>query len=268
MSATSLLVRAEVAQRRRMLAALAAGTFVFELVIAGTYQAFGGASLATSFGTKFPSFFSAFAGERNANIFSPANYVGLAFVHPMFLVLMLTVGIAIGTASVAGDIENGRVEMIYTRPISRTAVLDARIRLWAAAQAVVILAAVIGAFIGVRISTDLHVVGVAALLRLVVQFIPLAAFVAGLSFAASAASRTRGQALGIAVGVVALGYLVNFIALLWHPLAFAQRLTPFGYYAPASAVVQIHWRDVIVLSAAAIVLFVVARVVLRRRDLI
>jgi beta-exotoxin I transport system permease protein len=268
MSATTLLVRAEVAQRRRMLAALAAGTFVFELAIAGTYQAFGGANLAESFGVRLPNFFSAFAGERNTNIFSPRNYVGLAYVHPLFLVLTLTVAIAIGTGSVAGDIESGRVEMLYTRPLRRTAVLDARLRLWAVMQGMVVVSGAVGSYIGLRIAPDLHGVGVPGLARLLVQYIPLVTFVGALSFAASAASRTRGQALGVAVGAIALGYLVNFLGLLWHPFAFAQRLTPFGYYLPASAVARVNWNDVAVLLAAAVCLLVFARSVLARRDLI
>jgi ABC-2 type transport system permease protein len=267
-ASTAPLVRAEVVQRRRMLAALAAGTFIFELAIGGTYQAFGGAALANSLGVKLPSFFSAFAGARDANVFSPANYVGLAFDHPLFLVLTLTVAIAIGTASVAGDIENGRAEMLYTRPVRRTTVLDARLRLWAVAQAIVVAAGAAGSLIGMRISTDLHAVGTAGPGRLVVQFIPLVTFVGALSFAASAASRTRGQALGIAVGATALSYLINFIALLWHPFAFAQRLTPFGYYTPATAVAKVDWLDAVVLLAAASALLAYARIVLVRRDLI
>jgi ABC-2 type transport system permease protein len=266
---TRLLVRAEMLQRRRMLIALAGGTFVFTLAVAGTYEALGGASgLANTFGAQVPAVFSAFAGARNVNLFTPRNYLGFGFVHPLFLVLTFGVAISIGTAAVAGDIESGRVEMLYTRPVRRTTVLDARIGLWVVAQLLVIAAGVAGSFVGMRISPDLRAVGVGAIVKVVEQFIPLVAFVGATSFAASAWSRTRGQALGIAVGVVAFGYLLNFLALLWHPLAFAQHLTPFGYYTPSSAVDHVNWSDAAVLIAAAVALLVFARVVLVRRDLI
>jgi len=266
---TRRLLRAEVVQRRRMLAALAAGTFVFLLAVAGTYQALGGAAgLSDTFGVKPPAFFSAFAGARDVNLFAPRNYVGFGFVHPLFLVLTMTVAISIGTASVAGDIETGRAEMLYTRPVRRTAVLDARLRLWVVAQLIVIAAGVAGSLVGMRLSPDLRAVGTGAIARVVVQLLPLVAFVGALSFAASAWSRNRGQALGIAVGVVALGYLVNFLALLWHPLAFAQHLSPFGYYTPSAAVDHVDWTDVVVLLAAAAALLAVARAVLVRRDLV
>ena len=264
-----LLVRAEWRQRRRMLAALSAGVFVFLLAIAGTYQAFGGAAgLGRAFGAETPSFFSAFAGARDVDLFRPANFVAFGFAHPLFLVLTLTVGISIGTASVAGDVESGRSEMLYTRPIRRTAILDARLRLWATAQVAVVAVGVAGAYLGTRMSPDLHEVGVPILARIAAQYIPLAAFLSAVSFAASAFTRSRGQALGVAVGIASLTYLVNFIALLWHPLAWTQHLSPFGYYLPLSAVEDLDVLDALVLLCASSLLMAAARYRLGRRDLV
>ncbi len=264
-----VLVRAELRQRRRMLASLAAGAFVFLLAIAGTYEAFGGtAGLGRAFGAETPSFFSAFAGARNVNLFEPANFVAFGFAHPLFLVLTLTVGISIGTVAVAGDVETGRSEMLYTRPIPRTAILDARLRLWAAAQTAVVTAGVAGSYLGTRLSSDLHDVGLPVLARIAAQYVPLAAFLGAVAFTASAFARTRGQALGTAVGIASLAYLVNFVALLWQPLAWTQRLSPFGYYVPLGAVESLDISDALVLLTGAALLVVAARYRLERRDLV
>ncbi len=264
-----LLVSAELRQRRRVFASLAAGTFVFLLAIAGTYEAFGGAAgLGRAFGAETPSFFSAFAGARDANLFAPASFVAFGFVHPLFLVLTLTVGIGVGTASVAGDVESGRSETLYTRPVRRTMILDARLRLWLAAQTAVVAAGVAGSFLGTRLSPDLSDVGAAALGRVGAQYMSLALFLGAASFAASAFASTRGQALGVAVGVASLTYLVNFVALLWHPLAWAQRLSPFGYYVPVRSVERFDTPAALVLAAGTIVLLIVARERLERRDLV
>jgi ABC-2 type transport system permease protein len=259
---------AELRQRRRMLGALALGVFVFLLVLGSTYQAFGGASgFAQSFG-KTPSFFSAFAGDSGVNIFEPANYLAFGFSHPLFLVLTLTVGLSIGSAAVAGDVESGRAEMLYAHPLRRTSIIDARIALWLGAQVGILAVAIAGAFVGSRLSADLRHVAFAGQVRAVVQYLPLALCFGGVAFVASAASRTRGQALGIAVGATAVAYLVNFAALLWHPLAFARRLTPFGYYSPTRALHGIVWWHAGVLTAVAIALLLVARMLVDRRDLV
>lgn len=259
---------AELRQRWKMLAALAAGIFVFLLMLGGTYEAFGGASGFTESFGKTPGFFSAFAGEAGVNIFAPSNYVAFGFIHPLFLVLTVTVGIAIGTAAVAGDVETGRAEMLYVHPLPRTSIIDARIVLWLASQVAVLTVALLGAFVGTRISQDLRDVPFRGVVQVVVQYFPLAAVFAATAFFASSLSHTRGQALGIAIGATALAYLVNFLSLLWHPIAFLRRLTPFGYYSPTRAVQGVVWWHIAVLSTVAIILFVAARVIVQRRDLV
>ncbi len=263
------LVRAELRARHRALLALCGGTFVFLLAIAGTYTALGGATgLARSFGARPPAFFSAFAGTRNTNLFTPHNFVGFGFAHPLFLVLTLTVGISIGTASVAGDIETGRVELLYTRPIRRTSLLDARLGVWVVAQLSVVAAGVAGSWLGTRLSHDLGDVGPGLYARVAAQYLPLAALLGAVAFVASSTSRTRGHALAVTVGVAALAYLVNFVALLWHPFAWAQRVTPFGYYSPLEPIDAAQVAHIALLLGSAAVLVVVARWWLERRDLV
>jgi ABC-2 type transport system permease protein len=268
-AAATALLGAELRSRYRTLLALCAGTFVFLLVLAGTFTALGGASgLAKSFGREQPAILSAFAGTRHANLFTPENYVGLGFLHPLFLVLTLAVGISIGTAAVAGDIETGRVELLYTRPLRRTTLLDARLGVWVVAQLAVVAAGVIGAWLGTRISQDLQGISAVLFLRIAVQYLPLAVLFAAVAFVASSTARTRGHALAVTVGVAALSYLVNFLALLWHPLAWAQRITPFGYYAPLDSIDSVDLGNIVVLLAAAGVLLFAARWWVERRDLV
>lgn len=263
------LVRAELRERRRMLAALSVGVFAFLLALGSTYQAIGGpAGLTDTFGGRTPAFFSAFAGESGVNVFAPSNYLAFGFVHPLFLVLTLTVGMSIGSAAVAGDVETGRAEMLYVHPLARTAIIDARLVLWAGAQVAVVAIALLGAFAGSRLSDDLRRVAFTSELRVVLQYLPLATLFGAVAFVASAVSRTRGQALGAAIGAAALAYLVNFVALLWHPIAFARRLTPFGYYSPTRAAQGFVWGHALLLSAVTVVLVLIARVAVDRRDLV
>ena len=264
------LLRADLVARRRMILGLAAGVFVFLVVLGGTYQALGGsAMLGDSFTTdNTPGFFSAFAGETGVDIFEPASYLALGLIHPLFLVLTFTTGVAMGSASIAADVETGRAELLYTHPRRRSAILDARFAAWLVAQVVVLLAAFAGAVTGSRLSDELRHVSISAIGRCVVQFTPLAVAVGALAFAASSVSQTRARALSGSIGLIALAYLVNFVSLLWHPLAFARRVTPFGYYSPTRALDAIDLVDAVALSALAVGLVVVARVVVERRDLV
>jgi ABC-type transport system involved in multi-copper enzyme maturation permease subunit len=268
-SATLRVFRDELATRRRSILSLTAGTFVFALVVAATYTAFGGTEGFTELlGRKTPGFFSAFAGDVGVNIFLPANYLAFGFTHPMFLVLTLSVGLSFGAGAIAGDVETGRAEMLYVRPIRRTVILDAKLGAWAVAQVVVVGAGALGLWTGALVSDGFGTVDAALFLRFVVQYLPVTAVFGAAAFAASAFARTRGHALGAAAGAAAVAYLVNFIALLWFPLRWARHLTPFGYYSPIGAVSRVDLGDIAVLLVVAVGLIAVARWELGHRDLV
>jgi ABC-type transport system involved in multi-copper enzyme maturation permease subunit len=129
-----------------------------------------------------------------------------------------------GVAAVATDVESGRAEMLYTAPLRRTAILNARILGWVLAQAAVLGGAVAGALLRSRLSSQMSGVSLLVPLRVGLQFVPLVFFFAAVAFAASARARTRGVALGVAVGVAAGSYLANLVALLWSPLGSLRHL--------------------------------------------
>ena len=263
------LVAADLRSRWRSIAAQCGGCFVFLLVLAGTYSAYGGATgFAKAFGGGHtPKLLSAFSGSSSADIYSPSHFLAFGFGHPLVLLLTISVAVTIGVAAVATDVETGRAELLFTAPVRRTRILDARIAGWLAAEMTVLLGALVGALVGRELSPDLRSVPVLVPFRDTVQLASLLFFVAAVAFAASARARTRGNAIGMAVGVAAGSYVLNLVALLWHPLAFARRISPFGYYSAADAADHVRWADAGVLVGAGVVLMLVARRWLAHRDL-
>lgn len=263
------LVLADLRNRWRSLAALAAGCFTLLIALSGTYSAIGGAAGFTNTfgGGKTPKLFSAFSGSSSGDVFSPPHFLAFGFGHPLFLVLALSVAITSGVAAIATDVESGRSELLFTAPVRATTVLGARIVEWSVAEIAVVAAAVVGALIGSRLSGDLSRVSFAVPVRSAVQFLSLAFFVAGVAFAASAHARTRGAAFSATVGVTAGSYVVNLVGLLWSPLSFVRWLNPFGYYSPTEAADQLQLGNGAVLIGASLVLFALARHLLQRRDL-
>ena len=263
------LVASNLRSRWRSVAALGAGCFLLLIVLGGTYSAYGGAAgFSKSFGSgNSPRLLSAFSGSASGDLFSPAHFLAFGFGHPLFLVLALSVAITTGVAAVANEVETGRAELIFTAPIARGRILNARLAEWGLAQLAVVSCAVVGAWIGGRLSSDLRAVSPAVPVRVAIQFASLAFFVGAVAFAASVRATTRGAAFAVAVGVTAGSYVVNLVALLWDPMSFAQRLNPFGYYAPTVAATHVNWSDAGVLFGAGAVLIALAHRWLRDRDL-
>jgi ABC-type transport system involved in multi-copper enzyme maturation permease subunit len=179
----------------------------------------------------------------------------------------LASAITVGVGAVAGDVENGRAEMLYTAPVRRSLIYDARTIACLLMELAVVAAAVIGAQIGRLISPDLSAVSALVPLRVAAQLLPLLLFFAALTFTISAASRTRGQAQGAAIAAAAGAYLVNLVSLLWSPIAFTAHVNPFHYFQATQAAVSVNMTDVIVLLAASLVMFVAGHWQLERRDL-
>lgn len=265
----SAFARAELFSRRRMIAGLAAGACTLLAIVAASYQSLGqvafGRTLARGHA---PRVYTAFAGSRDIDLASPHGWMSFGFNHPLFLVLTLTVAISIGTALVAGEVESGRAELLFVRPRSRRQFLVAGVAVWVCAEFLVLIAALAGALIAGAFSAQMRAAGLAPLILAPLQFLPLAAFVAGLSFLASARARTRGQAMGLAVGVTVLAYLANFVSTLVGGLGWLRWISPFGYYDPAGAIVHgfAFWHAAILLAGAGLLL-AAAGASFDRRDL-
>jgi ABC-2 type transport system permease protein len=263
------LIQADLRARRRSLAGIAVGCFVILIALTSTYTAYGGeegVTQAFSAGN-FSKVLAALTGSSSTDIFRPANFIGSGFAHPIFLVLTIGVAISSGTAAIAGDVESGRAEMLYTAPVSRTTILGARLISWLIAQVAVVSGALVGALVGCRLSPDLSDVSPLVPLRVAAQYGSLIFFIGAAAFAASARAQTRGAALGAVAALTAGSYVANLVALLWSPLGFLHRLNPFGYYNPTGAADHIHWLDLGLLLDAGVLLLLASRWLLETRDL-
>lgn len=263
------LIRAELHARWRSGLGLTVGSLVWLLALSGTYAAFGGQAQLTSWlgATKQPSLFSAFAGSPHADLFAPSGFLAFGFEHPLFLVLALVAAVGGGVAAVAGDVETGRAELVYTTPVRRALVYDARLAATVLLSVLVTAGAVVGAEIGRAVSSDLQGASAWVPVRVAAQLLPLLAFFTALTFLVSATSRSRATAQALAVTAAAAAYVANMVSLLWWPVRWLGRFDPFHYFPAASAAGRVDPVDVGVLLVGAVLLALGGRVALSRRDL-
>lgn len=263
----SEFIAAELRARRRMIGGLAAGAFSYLLLLALSFHSIGVVAFGHAFERGMPKSISAFSGSRSTDILSPHGWMGLGFNHPMLMITALTAAIAIGAGAIAGEIETGRAQLLFSAPVARSRFLAAGVCVWLIAETLVVGAALSGAVLGALLSGDLRHAGVAALAWAPVQFFPLTLFVASVAFAASAASETRSRALGIAISVSVFGYLVNVISGLFDSLSWLRWTTPFGYYDPGAAIEHgPRIGPIGVLLACSVLLLAFARRAFLRRD--
>jgi ABC-2 type transport system permease protein len=153
-----------------------------------------------------------------------AGLIAFGWNHPVTHALGLAIAITLGTRAIAGEIENGAIELVLTQPISRNSYL---------------LAHVLFALLAITAITTLGVVATAAgqylfelvpfpasrLLVLLLNFVLLQLAVFGITFAFSAFGREAGRVALVGVLVALLSYLIAAVAALW------PRIASLGWYS-------------------------------------
>lgn len=184
--------------------------------------------------------------------------------------MQLTAIGSLGAAAVAADIESGTIELLMTRPVTRTRLLAERTAALAAASILLNAAATLTIAVGVALSPKLHeAVPIGGVFAAGLLGCAFALCLTGPVLAFSAAGRHRAPVIGATVALGAVGFALNFVALAWAPAAPLRYLSPFHYYTPADALADgsVPWGSVAVLAAVGLTGTAVAFRLFARRDL-
>lgn len=205
-------------------------------------------------------------GTGAADFLSPMGYVNSRFFAFLAPGLLLAYAITTGSGAIAGEEENGTLELMLATPIAR----------WQ-----VVLEKVIALAVGISILAGVSFLGLWAAGRVVELTIPatnlaqasfslaLLGFFSGvMALAIGAASGKRGLGVGVATGFAVAGYLINALAPLVSPLKALQPITSFYYYGSSIPLRNgIDVSHVGVLLLATTLLVIVGALGLERRDL-
>ncbi|MEW5829933.1 MAG: ABC transporter permease subunit [Chloroflexota bacterium] len=180
-----------------------------------------------------PELMAFFGGNGTANLFTPAGYLTMEFFSLMPVVLGIF-GVMAGSGLLAGDEENGLLDLVMAYPVSRSNLFFGRLLGFA-----VTLAAILGltwlAFVAGIGTTSMDVTAV----ELVRPFVSLYAIVflfGGLSLCLSMALPSRGMA-GMLGGVLMVAsYFIQSLSTLNESLEKVAEYLPLRYYQSGYAI--------------------------------
>jgi ABC-2 type transport system permease protein len=200
------------------------------------------------------------------NITTGSGYAESTFYGLLGFVLIIIAGTSWSTAAIAGDEENGTLELTLAHAVSRTQLVLERtlavvVRLaWLALfSAGVVLA--LNSSAELELTTG-NVVAVAA------AYLGLGLVSATLGLAVGALAGRRVFATGAAAGIAVLGYVLNAIGSQRASLNGVRAYSPYGWafrHTPLAS--GADWSGLALLYGLSLVFVVVAVVALRRRDL-
>jgi ABC-2 type transport system permease protein len=196
---------------------------------------------------------------------SPAGYLGASVFGVLGPLLMILFAVASGTRAIAGDEENGTLELLLAHPVTRTQVVLHRFAALVAA-ATVLGGAMLLALLGVNGPAELNL-PVGHLVAMVVNLILLGVAFGAFALAAGAMVGRRAPVFAVTAVAGVLTYLANAFASQVEGLAWTRNLSPFHYYSGGAPLRHgLHLVDTGVLLAISAALVTIAVLAFKRRD--
>lgn len=198
---------------------------------------------------------------------SPEGYLGGTTYGILGPILMIIFGASLGARSIAGEEENGRLDVLLAHPVTRRRVVIERTGAMIVALVVAgaILLLGMAAMAGVADYASIPLANLAAASG---QLVLLGIFFGSLALAVGGATGSRGLALGVVAIVGVLTYFANTLGPSVDWLAWSQNVSPFHFYSGGEPLRHgFQVLDSLVLLGAALVLVAVAVIGLERRDI-
>jgi ABC-2 type transport system permease protein len=213
-------------------------------------------------------FLGAMLGVDASGRWDVVGFLAFTWVHPVVLALVWAHALVCCTRVPAGEIDRGTADLTLTVPVTRWGILRAETVAWLAAGLTVLALGLAGNELGSHYVAAADRPEQRRLLIVVANLFCLYLAVGGLSWFVSAASSRRGPAMIVVFLILLASFLLNFLAPFW---SVAERIAFLGildYYRPIYILRDgtVPWRDMGVLVAVAVVLWIAAGIVFNRRD--
>jgi ABC-2 type transport system permease protein len=219
--------------------------------------------------TQLPERFQMLISESFITRLSVDGAVAFGFNHPLVLTLLFLLSITLPSRHIAGDIENGTMELLLAHPVKRYRLL---ISLWATGGLLllaVILAGGIGSAVGLADTGHLSGKLVLKILELGANLWLLAVLVLSLAMLISVFGKEGGRAGIRAAALILIFYFLFFLGILWDAIHTLTPYNIFAYYQPTKLMFgeRSFWLHAVVLSVLIIISLAVSLRQFQRRDI-
>ncbi|OQY29998.1 MAG: hypothetical protein B6244_01690 [Candidatus Cloacimonetes bacterium 4572_55] len=242
--------------------------FLFGYVNTWVLSAFSNKHDLNEFSRYIPKVLQLTAGIEGVRQLTLHHLIMLAFTHPLPLAVILTFSIGFAAKGFAGEIENGTIDLVMARPITRIQFAASYIGLIITGVAFLTLSVYYGTFVGAKTFGVLFpkiIIQRGALNYFMLHF----AF-AGLATALSSVSGERSQVVDISIGFVILQIFFELFGKTIKVLNSLHYLTLFSCHIPTEILMTRHLNPlhISILTAVGASGFLFSLIYFNRRDLI
>ncbi len=189
-------------------------------------------NVAQIFFRKFPPQIQQFMGEEFIAQFSVNGAIAFGYNHPIVLIFLAIIAIMLPAKHIAGEIEGGTLELLFSLPVKR---FQLTISLWILSALMLfipICGGWLGTLIGMMIYPQITVIPVIKIFQIGINLWLLMLTINGYTFLLSAYSREGNRVTLRAAGVTLFFFFLNYTAKLWTDATILKPFTIFNYYEP------------------------------------
>jgi len=226
-------------------------------------------NLVANFVRQLPAPIQQFLGEEFFARFSLQGAMAFGYNHPFVLVLIGFIAIMLPAKHIAGQIENGSMELLIALPLERSKVIISLIVVCLSALALAVLGGWCGTLLGMMVFPGSRLVPFGIFIQIGLNLWLLMVCVSSYTLMISSLCNEGGRTATIAAVLTLLFYFINYIAGINENLRFLISLNIFGYYEPMKIISGgAHFtRDILILSTLSLLFFSAAIWHFRRRDI-
>jgi ABC-2 type transport system permease protein len=196
----------------------------------------------------------------------PTDFLAVEMLHPVVIILVTLWGVGRTGGAIAGEIDRGTMELLLSQPVPRDRLVLAHLIVDLLVTPLICLSILGGTQLGLwltgpfienhEVFNDLPPaaraiatakppaelpVDVGGQWKAALNLAGLIFAVSGVSLFVSSDGRSRWRALGWAILLVVVMFVVNVVGQLWEPIGRLRPLTLFFYYQPQNVWLKDVW---------------------------
>ncbi|HNS21619.1 MAG TPA: hypothetical protein PKH24_14030 [Sedimentisphaerales bacterium] len=191
----------------------------------------------------------------------------VGYQHPFIMFLYMVYAVGTPTGLLVGEVQRGTMELILSRPITKTQVYICAAVLTLLGMFTLVMVMFLGTVAAVHLYTFSEPIDLSLFFRLAINGGLLASTFGAFALLCAASFGRLYLAVSVAVGFLTINYFIAIVAAWWPSLEFMRKATLFYlmYYSD----IWLRWpvENMAKLAAILLGIVLVGGVIWRRRDL-
>jgi ABC-2 type transport system permease protein len=216
-----------------------------------------------------PSFIKSAIGGEELQIGNVSAFIGIGYQAPQVFLLIMLYAVGVPTGLLAGEVQQGRMELILSRVVTRTQVYVCATAITLVGMFALVLVMFLGTVAGVWLYEFEEEVRLYPFFKVAMNGGLLSSSVGGFALMCAAMFSRRVMAVSYTSGVLVVLYVSSALSEWWPMMEPLAPWTPF-YYVDGPRLFNEPgwpWGDIFVLTSLLVVTVVIGAVAWRRRDL-